>query len=100
MLLVPCHPPLKNGAAAARPGGFAMCAGPQNDDFFFASSKTFSERKGRRQCKTKSKEQKLMFSQSTNPYFPGGYQLARSRMGAILSRGTVGSRYPFWGMFF
>lgn len=32
ILCLLCHPPPKNEAAAARPGGFAMCAGPQNDN--------------------------------------------------------------------
>lgn len=59
--------------------------------FFFASSGSISEKKDRRQ--------KLMFSQSRNPYFPGVYQPVRSRAGAILARGVAGSRYPFSGVF-
>lgn len=34
------------------------------------------------------------------PLFPGGYQLAHSRAGAILARGVVGSRNSFAGVFF
>jgi len=62
-----------------------MHAGPQNVDFFFffPSSGTLLEGKGRKQCKIKSKDLKLMFSWSRNPYFPGGHQLAGSRGGVL-----------------
>lgn len=95
-LLVPCHPPPKNGAA--HPGGFAMCGGPQNDGFF-ASSETLSERKGRRQCKMKSKELQLVISQSRNPSFSGGYQLARTTLGQFWHKGLLGLDTPFLGWF-